>query len=294
MPIKFSSTIDVPRIKFGQSTENIRRAYLGQTLVYGLYDVHYYDRSYIDTYSPKLYAWGYKPEAVEFPKPQDWSTYFDTHWTHWGDDDGEHGWYEDNTLTIQKDKIDIDDHRDLDMYARWRQRRYAYKGVVAYDVYRYVPPGPGPGPGGDFPYTDTTPKIMYTGQCTQYCYSRSSEVFGSACVNSSYGNASTWLSSINTAEGWYNASGSSPRPGDVVVYSDGGAGHVLFIETSDYIITQSNVRYPGGSWAQYYVDNGYTDDGVHPRYNAELFSCVSVSNLNGYLGMTMLGVIRHD
>lgn len=238
MPIKLSDQYDIPRIK--AQNENgefvsIRRAYQGTTLVYGLYDVHYYDRDYIDEYSPKLYAWGYAPEAVEFPLPNDAPDYFDTYLTHYGDSTGNHGWYEDCELNTQKDKIDIDDHRDLDVYARWRQKRFAYEGVVAYDVYTYVPPTPGgmPTPDNDnYPWSGSASLSMPN--CTWYVYYRVQEMGYPSPFNDGYGDAGWWWLN-NATNGWSNIGWTNNwKPGDILVWN----GHVAIVE-SDGEVSES-------------------------------------------------------
>lgn len=68
------------------------------------------------------------------------------------------------------------DHRDLYDYARWRQHRYSFEGVIAYDVYRHIQPSSGaPTPDNDnYPWGDSGANAMPN--CTWYAYYRVQEM----------------------------------------------------------------------------------------------------------------------
>ena len=142
MPIKRGQD-DVPRIYLNNKGP-IRRGYLGNKLVYGLYDVRFFDRTFGVDYEPKIYAWGYEDECIEeFEIPWDAPEYVpedvDKYLTHWGDSNGENGWCEDNTLLIPKKGILLNDHRNLTLYGRWRQHRFTYNSKVAYEEWEKYP-----------------------------------------------------------------------------------------------------------------------------------------------------------
>ena len=240
MPIQVGNdTNTIPRVKVGNET--IKRVYRGNELLYGLYDVHYYDRNNIDTYEPKEYAWGYVPECKTLPIPYNASTYFDTYWTHYGNSSGTNGWYTNSSLTTQKsgsvNKIDLNDKQDFDFFARWRQRRYQYDGEVSYDIYeyRYIPgsggggddPGgggddPGGGGGGNYPsppaagtscndlnglYYDLTSSSDVKGQCVWYANGRTAEMRGLANYNANRdgpGGAPKGNRHFSSAAAWKN------------------------------------------------------------------------------------------
>ena len=274
MPIKLGNS-DIPRIYVGDS--KIRRVYKGSDLIYGLYDIHYYDRSNIDTYSPKEYAWGYEPECITFPSPTNAPTYFDTYKTHWGDSNGQNGWYTDNSLNTQKSKIELTDHEDLDMYAKWLQRKYSYGGVIKY----YTWEGGG---GGSFTARTSinSPSFMgydsspYWGSnnifatvenclpnCTTYAYGRCLEV-GIGAPVSSGPNASGWPSVANFEVVPYSYS--SLEPGDLIVWerTSGGwsAGHVAFYEGDGYVSSSGYSSSNRGSTMQATSNYWYSGAGA--------------------------------
>lgn len=148
-----------------------------------------------------------------------------------------------------------------------------------------------------YPFTNThnsyTEAQRQEGDCTRYCFNRTSYVFGGKPCVTSWGNASGWMqaSGATLGTGWVR-SYAAPGAGDVAVLMEVGGvqgadwspGHVLFFETSS-IISQSNVRYPGG-------DRSWNTDVFH----AGLFSCVSKTGseiAGGYLGMNYLGCLHY-
>lgn len=105
------------------------------------------------------------------------------------------------------------------------------------------------------------------GNCTSYAWGRVCEIWGDSVAKKlSTGNAWTWYSK------WIGSKSSTPLPGDVAVWSDGGAGHVAVVEAV----------YPDGSIL-------ISESG----YNSYLFKTVKVTKANnyGYIG-TFLGFIH--
>lgn len=244
----------------------IRRVFLGDTLMWGLYLITYNLAGSTQGSNPiNEYVWGLA--NYDLPKPtwsnQQYLTKFN-------------GWYEGNTYVQAIPAINKNLHKDLDLYAKWTQRKYTYSGTYTWTEQQQT------GGGADFdPYTDTTPIDRWGGQCTRYCHDRTLEAFGVACMTG-YPNACNWLESGTLGEGWERIPGASPEPGDVVVFDDSGnyAGHVIFQETES-IITQSNVRYPGYGW----------NSVIAARY--ERFSCVPIGTPSTYLSNKRLGVLRY-
>ena len=250
----------------------IRRVYLGDNLMWGLYDITYHLAGGTQgNNAPSEYVWGIAD--IELPKPT-WSN--QQYYTKFN------GWYEGNTYVTAVPAIEKNLHKDLELYAKWTQRKYTYSGTYSWTEQEWVPGG---GSASFDPYTDTDPyssgNNRWEGQCTRWCYNRSAQAFGTPCLTG-YPNANEWLSGGTLGSGWSRLPGESPQPGDVVVFDDSGnyGGHVIFQETYS-IITQSNVRKPGGDWNT--VINGRT----------ERFSCVNLGTPSVYLGNYRLGVLRY-
>jgi len=151
------------------------------------------------------------------------------------------------------------------------------------------------------PYIEVRPyRDESAGDCTQYVAYRTQEAFGVSCVTR-YGNACDWLDPTKTTlnDGWTSITTNDVtqiRAGDVIVFDETGNqyGHVLFVESTPsgigsriIILTQSNVRNPGGQYGNLWREL------IHNRKYR--FSCTNIeeANIQNYLGNHMLGIIRY-
>ena len=74
-------------------------------------------------------------------------------------------------------------------------------------------------------YNCPTPDSNYNGNCTWWCWGRLNETMGTYLPN--YGDAANWYSRYTGSK---ETNANNINPGDIIVFSDGGAGHVMFVE----------------------------------------------------------------
>lgn len=128
MPI-YKGTQFIERVYKG--TEKLRRVHKGNELTYGLYDITYHNKN--DLYQPSNgeiteYAWGLTRNIAPENGNTDFDDYFEDYRTHW------FGWYDDNTLEIERPKKDNQyiiipqDKEDLNLFAKWKQKKFSYEG----------------------------------------------------------------------------------------------------------------------------------------------------------------------
>lgn len=81
------------------------------------------------------------------------------------------------------------------------------------------------GPRYQYGYTYYNSSSRYEGNCTWWCWGRLYETMGTALPN--YGDASNWY---NRYTGSKETNANNIQAGDIIVFTDGGAGHVMFVE----------------------------------------------------------------
>ena len=193
----------------------IKRVYRGKDLVWGIYELIYHDRTE-DTsgYQPGRYVWG-----IRYDLMSDLDDYFEEYKTHYD------GWYEDSAFIVAIPYVTKDLHKDLDLYAKWRQRKFSYNGVVRYwtvkvspsDI-RDEPPTPSD---SSYPWGGSGSYAMPN--CTWYAYYRAQEA-GAPNPTPGFKDAGRWWLN-NAINGWVVGSGNW-GPGDILVWN----GHVAFVE----------------------------------------------------------------
>lgn len=128
MPV-YKGTEFIERIHKG--TEQLRRVYKGNELVYGLYDINYHNRE--NDYTPSNgeiteYAWGLTRDIAPEPGNTDFDDYFEEYRSHW------YGWYDDINYQEERPQygnqyiIIPQDCKDLNLYAKWKQKKFSYEG----------------------------------------------------------------------------------------------------------------------------------------------------------------------
>ena len=128
MPV-YKGTEFIERIHKG--TEQLRRVYKGNELVYGLYDINYHNRE--NDYTPSNgeiteYAWGLTRDIAPESGNTDFDDYFDEYRSHW------YGWYDDADYQEERPQdgdqyiIIPQDCEDLNLYAKWKQKKFSYEG----------------------------------------------------------------------------------------------------------------------------------------------------------------------
>lgn len=205
----------------------IRRVYLGDNLMWGLYDITYHLAGVTQPSNVvNEYVWGIAD--IDLPKPTWQGESFFTKFN---------GWYEGNTYVTTVPAITKDLHEDLELYAKWTQRKYTYSGTYTYSEQVWV------GGGGSvedirtsYPSTSNDnydwSAGSLIGECTWYCVGRVHEISNKWL----FGSKSTWGNACN----WYNnysgsKSDDDPSAGDVIVWGWSEPdykvpGHVAVIE----------------------------------------------------------------
>ena len=145
-----------------KGTEQLRRVYKGNELVYGLYDINYHNKE--SDYEPSNgeiteYAWGLQRNVAPNIENSDFDDYFDEYQSHW------YGWYNDTEYSEKRPQdgdqyiIKPDEHLDLDLYAKWKQKKFSYN--ITYTITNYGSNSSGGGSSidtttQDFSESDTT------------------------------------------------------------------------------------------------------------------------------------------
>lgn len=246
MPIYKGENTFIERIYKGEI--EMKRVYKGKDLVWGLYEVVFHDRNeqITDDYQPKRYVWG-----VDYEIMPEFDDEFDEYKTHFD------GWYEDNTFLIAIPAITKDFHKDLNLYAKWRQRKYSYGGTVRYWTWDSSGGGGGGsvdpaissedrnelrynGPYSNYFWDNDTNIYAYAGNymanCTTYCYGRALKA-GLPAPTTRVRGADGWSDSSSLGSGWSFVSytdedsiASVVSPGDIII----GHTHVSFVENGGY------------------------------------------------------------
>ena len=246
MPIMQEQNVFTQRIYHGDV--EIKRVYLGDDLMWGLYNITYHLANGTQPSGViNEYVWGIAD--IDLPKPTWQGQSFFTKFN---------GWWEGNTYVTAVPAITKDLHEDLELYAKWTQRKYTYSGTYTYSEQVWV----GGGGAGFDPYTlygfghyhdgwktntglpendeisaiglaaynGTLPNFNSAygagGGCTWWASGRSVMVGGKSW--SGGGNAANWFGTFGGVSSG-EASASDFEAGDLLDFSD-GAGHVLFIE----------------------------------------------------------------
>ena len=250
MPIYKGEDTFIERIYKGEI--EMKRVYKGKDLVWGLYEVIFHDRNeqITDDYQPKRYVWG-----VDYEIMPEFIDEFDTYKTHFD------GWYEDKNFLVAIPAITKDFHKDLNLYAKWRQRRYFYGGTIRWWMWDDNASGGGgssnfspiPYTGGTtrtdgaYPYNSdvvnelnniysaySSPAYGYPAtECTWWCACRTDDAGLNAGKLSGLGNARSWWDRYS---GDTSEDPSDVSPGDIIVFryrdsSTGQPGHVAFVES---------------------------------------------------------------
>lgn len=291
MPIYKGENTFIERIYKGEI--EMKRVYKGKDLVWGLYEVIFHDRDKQITsdYQPKRYVWG-----VDYEVMPEFDDEFDEYKTHFD------GWYEDKTFLVAIPAITKDFHKDLNLYAKWRQRKYSYGGTVRYWTWD----SSGGGGGGSVDpaiSTSDANELRYKGpyssyfwdnpyaypgnymaNCTTYCYGRALKAGLPAPTRVNAG-ASSWGQPSNIGDGWkfhdYTDTSSIAAvvsPGDIIV----GPGHVSFVENGGYCSASwyySNGQDYGHRSTKQEASNWYLANSSYQFYH-----CVAINTEVGYPG----------
>jgi len=87
-----------------------------------------------------------------------------------------------------------------------------------------------------------SPDNTYNGNCTWWCWGRLYETIGTALDG--YGNGAGWYDKYRQEGGSTATDASNIQPGDIICLTDGGKGHVMFVETvNDNFVTVSESAY---------------------------------------------------
>ena len=115
-------------------------------------------------------------------------------------------------------------------------------------------------------------------QCTWYVYGRASQYLQS--IGSKY---SSWPGTKNNATKWYYSStdggqnyfqcGSEPRANSIAVWSNGGAGHVAYVEAVDSVNQIVYISHAGGGKSWYGI-NSYSFNEMKTLYGYNLLGYV--------------------
>lgn len=151
MPI----TIDngpIFRVKLGDV--NIREIRKGSELEWGLYEITYtnkgpkdIDTGFDSENNIPNYVWGYPDykKSIEDGtlEPNDFNLFIPDNASaeeaksalgnNYGYRSHSDGWFSDNNCLIFFPAITHDFHRDLDIFCKWRQRKYCFNGTYAYE-----------------------------------------------------------------------------------------------------------------------------------------------------------------
>lgn len=88
-------------------------------------------------------------------------------------------------------------------------------------------------------YNCPTPDSNYNGNCTWWCWGRLNQTMGTALPN--YGDAKNWYDRYTGSK---ETNANNIQPGDIIVFTDSSAGHVMFVEqVSGNTITVSQSAY---------------------------------------------------
>lgn len=101
---------------------------------------------------------------------------------------------------------------------------WAYNTGGGYGGPRYEP---------DYNYNDTdNPSKAYNGNCTWWCCGRLIETIGTSLPY--LGNGANWASNYaDIYNGTVDSNADNIQPGDIICLTDGGLGHVMFVEKVD-------------------------------------------------------------
>lgn len=134
-------------------------------------------------------------------------------------------------------------------------------------------------------YNSPAPENTYNGNCTWWCWGRLYQTMGTSLPN--YGNAVNWYSSYTGSK---DTNASNIQPGDIIVFSDSGAGHVMFVEdVSGNTITISQSAYSTRSiWqGKSCLVTQYTKGEIYAGNQIDMYR-----NLDSSYNVTVVGVIH--
>lgn len=100
----------------------------------------------------------------------------------------------------------------------------------------------------DYNYNDEdNPSKDYNGNCTWWCCGRLRQTIGTSLPN--MGNGANWATNYS---GTVDTDATNIQPGDIICLTDGGLGHVMFVETvNDNVVTVSE-----SAWSTRSIWNG--------------------------------------
>lgn len=148
--------------------------------------------------------------------------------------------------------------------------------------------GPRYGEQGGYNYDDS-PYRSDVGNCTWWCEGRIYETQGTH--HGSMGNGVDWY---NNYSGYKSRNANSITAGDVIVFSDGGYGHVMFVEQVDsdgtIHISQSAASSRISAWNGYACRVGtYNKSAIYQGNTIDMYK--DISGQSAY-NLTVIGVIH--
>lgn len=144
------------------------------------------------------------------------------------------------------------------------------------------------GPRYEYGYTyDNSPQTTYNGNCTWWCYGRLEDTIGTSLTEVVARDAKYWYGLYS---GNKDPNANNIQAGDIIVLTDSGAGHVMFVEKVD----GDTVHVSQSAYSSRAVWNGYACH-VSQYSKSEI---VAGNNLNMYKGydtpysLPVVGVIH--
>lgn len=222
MPIYTPDNTFMHRILNGDI--EVKRVYEGDTLAWGLYEIIYHNKDEnTSDYKPNRYVWGLKYNLYQLETDE-----FDEYLMHCD------GWYEDKLFVTAIPYITKDFHKDLELFAKWRRRKYSYGGTIVW--YKWEGGGGGgvgirdePPTPSDSTYPWDNSPFIWMPNCTWYAKWRALEAGAGSTPVVNQPEAKNWNISSNLGANWVYISGTSGwGPGDVLYF--GSNNHVCFVE----------------------------------------------------------------